>query len=110
LSEVRSELFQARRTVLGVVFDPTDVLISLTIISTAEDAATGVTRRKLLTEITVEVLIHFLISITVMIAVVVSLTTIASVGNITIAIVIAAAATTATRVDWGWTILVTWVF
>jgi hypothetical protein len=46
LSEVRSELFHARRTVLGVVFDATDVLISLTIISAAEDAAMGVTRRE----------------------------------------------------------------
>jgi hypothetical protein len=51
LSEVRSELFQAGRTVLGVVFDVTDVLISLTIVSMADDATTGVTWRELLTEI-----------------------------------------------------------
>jgi hypothetical protein len=46
LLEVRSELFQAGRTVLGVVFDAMDVLISLTVVSAAEDAATGVTRRE----------------------------------------------------------------
>jgi hypothetical protein len=61
--------------VLGVVFDATDVLISLMVISVAEDATTGVTRRELLAEITVGVLIHFLISITVAIAVVIPTTT-----------------------------------
>jgi hypothetical protein len=119
LSKVRSKLFQAGRTMLGVVFNATDVLISLTIISAAEDAATGVMRRELLVEVMVEVLIHFLISITMAIAVVILTTMTTSVSSITVAIVIATAvaassaitaAATASRVDWGWTMLVTWVF
>jgi hypothetical protein len=97
MSEVRSELFQARRTVLGVIFDATDVLISLTVISAAEDAATGVTRRELLTKIMVGVLIHFLISITTVIAVVILTTATTSVGSVTIAIVVATAAATQLR-------------
>jgi hypothetical protein len=60
--------------VLSVVFDATDVVISLTVISAAEDVTAGVTRRELLVEITVGVLIHFLISITAVIAVVISTT------------------------------------
>jgi hypothetical protein len=59
---------------LGVVFDATDVLISLTVISAAEDATTGVTWRELLVEIVIGVLIHFLISITTAIVVVISTT------------------------------------
>jgi hypothetical protein len=105
---------------VGVVFDATGVLISLTVISAAEDAATGVTRRKLLAKIAVGVLIHFLISITTAIAVVISTTMTTSVSSVTIAIVIATAAAAASstitaavaasRVDWGWTMLATWVF
>jgi hypothetical protein len=60
--------------VLGVIFDATDVLISLTVISATEDATTGVTRRELLAEIAVGVLIHFLIPITAVIAVVIPIT------------------------------------
>jgi hypothetical protein len=78
---MRSELFWVGRTVLSVVFDATDVLISLTVISAAEDATTGVTRRKLLAEIAVGVLIHFLISITVVIADVISTTMTTSVNS-----------------------------
>jgi hypothetical protein len=89
---MRSELFEAGRTVLGVVFDAMDVLISLTIISATEDATTGVTRRELLVEISVGVLIHFLISITTVIAVVISMTTTTSVSSVTVAIVITTAA------------------
>jgi hypothetical protein len=59
---------------LSIVFDATNVLISLTVISTAEDATTGVTRRELLAEIAVGVLIHFLIPITAVIAVVIPIT------------------------------------
>jgi hypothetical protein len=107
---------------LGVVFDAMDVLISLMVISTAEYATTSVTRRELLVEITVVVLIHFLISITMAIAVVILMTTTTSMSTVTVTTVItsAAAATftvnVAARVDWGWTIawirwlLATWVF
>jgi hypothetical protein len=87
--------------VLSVVFDAIDVLISLTVISAAEDGTTGVTWRELLAEIVVGVLIHFLISITVAIVVVISTTTTTSVSTVTIAtamttITAAAAATTTT--------------
>jgi hypothetical protein len=92
---MRSELFEARRTVLGVIFDATDVLISLTVISTAEDATSGVTRRELLVEISVGVLVHFLISITVVIAVVISMTTTTSVSNVIVAIIITTSTITA---------------
>jgi hypothetical protein len=101
--------------VLSVVFDVTDILISLMVISVAEDAAAGVTRREFLAEIVVGVLIHFLISITVAIAVVIPTTTTTSVSTVTVTTAIATAAA-ASRVDWGWTIawirwlLVTWVF
>jgi riboflavin transporter FmnP len=74
--------------VLGVIFDVTDVLLSLTVISTAEDVTTGVTRWELLAEITVGVLIHFLISITVVIVVVISTTTTTSVSTVVVATVI----------------------
>jgi hypothetical protein len=84
---------------LGVVFDATEVLISLMVISMAEDAAMGVTRSELLAEITVGVLIHFLIMITAAIAVVVSMTTTTSVSSITITIIIVTTAATALRVD-----------
>jgi hypothetical protein len=93
---------------LGVVFDATDVLINLMVISAAEDAAMGVTRRELLTKIAVGVLIHFLISITAAIVVLISTTTTTFMGSVTVAIVIATtvvasfaitAAATASRVD-----------
>jgi hypothetical protein len=74
-----------------------DVLISLMVISTAEDAAMSITRRELLAEITVGVLIHLLVSITVVIAVVISMTTTTSVSSVTVAIIITT--TTASRVD-----------
>jgi hypothetical protein len=94
---------------LSVVFDVTDVLISLTVISTAEDVAAGITRRELLAKIAVGVLIHFLISITAAIAVVILMTTTTSMSTITVAttmttIVVATTTTTittaaASRVD-----------
>jgi hypothetical protein len=94
--------------VLGVVFNATDVLISLTVISVAEDVTTGIMWRKLPAKIAVGVLIHFLISITVAIAVVISTTMTISVSIVTVAIVITTAAiTTASRVDLGWTMLAT---
>jgi hypothetical protein len=105
---------------LGVIFDAMDVLISLMVVSMAEDVATGITRRELLTKIVVGVLIHFLISIAMVIVVVISTTTTISVGSVTVAIIIATAAAAsfaiiataaaASRVDWGWTMLVTWLF
>jgi hypothetical protein len=61
------------------------VLISLMVISMAEDAATGVTRRELLAEVAVGVLIHFLISITMVIAVVIQMTMTTSVSTVTVA-------------------------
>jgi Mg/Co/Ni transporter MgtE len=103
-----------------------DVLISLTIISVAEDATVGITWRELLAEIAVGVLIHLLISITVAIVVVIPMTRTTSVSTITVATAMTTITTVATtttvtapvasRVDWGWTIarikwlLVTWVF
>jgi hypothetical protein len=82
--------------VLGVVFDATYVLISLTVISAAEDATTSVTRRELLAEITVGVLIHFLISITTAIAVVILMTMTTSMSTVTVTIVITTAAASST--------------
>jgi hypothetical protein len=98
--------------VLSVVFNVTDVLISLTVIGTAEDAAMGITWRELLAEIVVGVLIHFLISITAVIAVVVPTTMTTSMSIITVATTMTTittvtatttitAATAALRVDWG---------
>jgi hypothetical protein len=85
---------------LSVVFDATDVLISLTVISVAEDATMGVTQREVLAEIAVGVLIHFLILITTVIAVVISMTTTTSVSTVTVTTVITTAvAATALRVD-----------
>jgi hypothetical protein len=77
--------------VLGVIFDATDILISLTVISAAEDATMGTTRRELLVEIVVGVLIHFLILITMAIAVVISMTMTTSVSTVTVATVITTA-------------------
>jgi hypothetical protein len=68
---------------LSVVFDVTNVLISLTVISAAEDATAGVMLRKLLAKIVIEVLINFLISITMVIAVVISTTTTTFVSTVT---------------------------
>jgi hypothetical protein len=48
--------------VLSVVFDAIDVLISLTVISAAEDATASITRREVLAEIVVRVLIESCIS------------------------------------------------
>jgi hypothetical protein len=81
---------------LSVIFDATDVLISLAVISVAEDAAAGVTWRELLAEIAVGVLIHFLISITMAITVVVPMTTTTSVSTITVTTAVTA---TASMVD-----------
>jgi hypothetical protein len=92
--------------VLGVIFDATDILISLTVISAAKDATTGVTRWLLLAEITIGVLIYFLISITTVIVVVISTTTTTSVSTVAVATVITTAAiatstvTAALRVNW----------
>jgi hypothetical protein len=95
---------------LGVVFDATDVLISFTVISAAKDVTTGVTRRELLAEIAIGVLIHFLISITMAIVIVISTTATTSMSSVTIAIVITTvtaanstitATATASRVDWA---------
>jgi hypothetical protein len=87
--------------VQSVVFDATNVLISLTVIGVAKDATAGVTRRELLAEIVVGVLIHFLISITTVIAVVIPTTTTTSMSNVTVTttmttIATAAASTTVT--------------
>jgi hypothetical protein len=112
--------------VLNVLFDATDILISLTVIGMAEDATAGITRRELLAKIVVGVLVYFLIPITTTIVVVIPTTMTTSVSTITVTtavttIAAAATATTvttaaATRVDWGWTVvrirclLATWVF
>jgi uncharacterized membrane protein YgaE (UPF0421/DUF939 family) len=84
--------------VLSIVFDATNVLISLTVISTAEDATAGVTWRELLAEIAVGVLIHFLISITIAIAVVIPMTTTTSVSTVTVTTAMTTIAATAATV------------
>jgi hypothetical protein len=92
--------------VLSVIFNATNVLISLTVISMAEDATMGVTQREVLAKIVVGVSIHFLNLITAVIAVVISMTTTTSVSTVTTVITTAAATTstitavtTASRVD-----------
>jgi hypothetical protein len=60
------------------------VLISLTVISAAEDATMGITWRELLAKIVVGVLIHFLISITATIAVIIPTTTTTFVSTVTV--------------------------
>jgi hypothetical protein len=74
LSEMRSELFEARGAVFGVVLDAAYVLVGLTVISMTSDMAADVTRRKTMTEIMRRVLVDLLISIVATIAVVVTMT------------------------------------
>jgi hypothetical protein len=85
---------------LSVVFDATNVLISLTIIGTAKDATASVMRRELLAEIMVGVLIQFLILITTAIVVVIPTTTTTSMSTITVttAMTTIAAATASTTI------------
>jgi hypothetical protein len=87
LSEMRSELFEARGAMFGIVLDTAHVLVGLTVISMTIDMAVNVTRRKMLTKIMRRVLVDLLISIAVSIAVIVTMT----VTTILSAIVVTAA-------------------
>jgi hypothetical protein len=71
LSEMRSELFEARGAVFDIILDTTHVLMGLTIISMTSDMAADVMRRKTLTNITKRVLVNLLISIAASIVVIV---------------------------------------
>jgi hypothetical protein len=88
LSEMRSELFEARGAVFGIVLDMSHVLVGLMVISTTSDMAANVTRRKTLTKITRRVLVDLLISIATSIAVIVMMT-----STTILSVVVAAAAT-----------------
>jgi phage-related holin len=105
LSEIRSELFEARGAVFGIVLDTAHVLVGLTVISTTSDMAANVTRRKTLMKITRRVLVDLLISIAMSIAVIITMT------STTILSVVVAAATM-WRIGWKWivTMLATWMF
>jgi hypothetical protein len=74
LSEMRSELFETRGGVFGVILDAAHVFVGLAVISTTSDVTTGVTRRKTVTEIARRVLVDLLISIAATITVVVMMT------------------------------------
>jgi hypothetical protein len=106
LSEMRSELFETRGAVFGIILDMAHVLMGLTVISMTSDMATNVTWRKTLMKITRRVLVNLLISIAASIVVIVTttLTTILS------TVVVAAA--TMWRIGWKRivTMLVTWMF
>jgi hypothetical protein len=88
LSEMRSELFEARGVMFGIILDTAHVLVGLTVISMTSDMAANVTRRKTLTKITRRVLVDLLISISASIAVIVTTT------STTILSVVVTAATT----------------
>jgi hypothetical protein len=113
LSEMRSELFEARGAVFDVVLDAALVLMGLAVISTTSDMAADVTRRKTAMKIARRVLVDLLISIATSIVVVVTTTstTILSALIIT-ATATAAAATTTWRIGWRRiiTMLATWMF
>jgi phage-related holin len=106
LSEMRSELFEARGAVFGIVLDTAHVLVGLTVVGTTSDMAANVTRRKMLTKITRRVLVNLLISIVVSIAFIVTTT------STTILSAVVAAATTMWRIGWKQIVmmLATWMF
>jgi hypothetical protein len=85
LSEMRSELFEARGAVFGIVLDMAHVLVGLMVISTTSDMAANVTRRKTLMKITRRVLVDLLISIATSIAVIVMMTSTTILSTIIIA-------------------------
>jgi hypothetical protein len=102
LSEMRSELFETRGAVFGVVLDAAHVLVGLTVISTTSYMAADVTRRKAVTEIMRRVLVDLLISIVTMIAVVVTTTTTTFLSALIAATTTATAAAAATATTtWG---------
>jgi phage-related holin len=106
LLEMRSELFEARGGVFGIILDTAHVLVGLTVISTTSDMATNVMRRKTLTKITRRVLVNLLISIATSIAVIVTTT------STTILSAIVAVVVTMWRIGWKRivTMLATWMF
>jgi hypothetical protein len=114
LLEIRSELFEARGAVFGVVLHAAHVLVGLTVISTTSDMAADVMRRKTVTEIARMVLVDLLISIATMIAVVVTMTSTTILSALVAAATAAATATATTMWGIGWrriiTMLVTWMF
>jgi phage-related holin len=82
---MRSELFEARGAVFGIVLDMAHVLVGLMVISTTSDMAANVTRRKTLMKITRRVLVDLLISIATSIAVIVMMTSTTILSTIIIA-------------------------
>jgi hypothetical protein len=96
LSEMRSELFEARGAVFGIVLDTAHVLVGLTVISTTSDMAANVTRR---------VLVDLLISIATSIAVIVTMTLTTILSSVV-------AAATMWRIGWKRIVmmLATWMF
>jgi hypothetical protein len=110
LSEMRSELFEARGAVFGIVLDTTHVLVGLTAISMTSDMAADVTRRKTLTKITRRVLVDLLISI-VMSIVVIFMTTSTTILSALVAVATTVVAATTWRIGWRRiiTMLATWM-
>jgi hypothetical protein len=106
LSEMRSELFEARGPVFSIVLDMAHVLVGLTVISATSIMAADITRRKTLTKITGRVLADLLISIGAFIAVIVMTT------STTILFGLVAIAATMWRIRWKQivTMLATWMF
>jgi hypothetical protein len=101
LSETRSELFEARGAVFGIVLDTAHVLMGLMVISMTSDMATDVTRRKTLTKITRRVLVDLLISIAASIAVIVTMTS-TTILSALVATATTAATATTWRIGWRW--------
>jgi hypothetical protein len=85
LSEMRSELFEARGAMFGIVLDMAHVLVGLMVISMTSDMAANVMRRKTLTKITRRVLVDLLISIAASIVVIVMMTSTTILSTIIIA-------------------------
>jgi phage-related holin len=114
LSKMRSELFEARGAVFGVVLDVAHILMGLMVISMTSDMAADVTRRKTVTEIMRRVLVNLLILIVVMIAVVVMTTMTTILSALVVATTTATAAVATTTWGIGWrqivTMLATWMF
>jgi small-conductance mechanosensitive channel len=114
LPKMRSELFETRGAVFGVVLDAAHILMGLAVISMTSDMAADVTRRKTVTKITRRVLVDLLISIAVLIAVIVMMTSTTILSALVAAATAATTAATTTTWRIGWrrivTMLVTWMF
>jgi hypothetical protein len=106
LSEMRSELFEARGAVFSIILDATHILMALMIISMTSEMAADVMRGKTLMKITRRVLVDLLILIATSIAVIVTMTSTAILSTLIVA------ATTTWRIGWRRivTMLATWMF